>query len=85
MKPKQLQGKEVTHDHLGKCLVTNVPKGSKTKVEVVCIDRGKGWDEIKEEYIGFTRWFKDHTIWQRGQNYQYGHKDVVHVNSLTLN
>lgn len=81
-KIKNLQGKQVTHNHLGKCMVTKIPKGSKVKLEVLCIDRGKGWDEKSETYRGITKRGTEYVTWQRGQNYQYGHKDVVHVNSV---
>lgn len=84
MNIKKLKGKLVNHIHLGKCIVTGIPNGSRVKVEIECIDRGPGWNEETETYTGTTRWFKDHVSWSRGENRQFGDTDVVHKNSLTL-
>ena len=76
MKTKNYVGKTFAHSDLGLVIVDNTV--SRVKVEVTCIDRGKGWNEFKERYVGYT----NKIGWMRGENRQYLHKDVVHINSL---
>ena len=43
---------------------------SRTMVEVVDVDRGKGWDNDEQQYVGV----RTSSGWERGQNYGYGQK-----------
>ena len=69
-------GKTFKHPSLGLVIVDS--SQSRVKVNVTCIDRGRGWDDVKQKYVGY----KNSMGWMRGQNQQYLHKDIVHINSL---
>lgn len=75
---EKLVGKIKRHSDLGKVCVDRVHGTTRTKVEVTCLDRGEGWNEIKQTYVGVK--FKGG--WKRGQNHEYGSKHVVHINEL---
>lgn len=80
-------GKEFTHPALGKVIVDSRVEGSRTLVNVTCIDKGAGWNEKKQAYTGVTTHGKDHkgqktTSWVRGENKQYLDKDQVHIKTL---
>lgn len=72
-------GKIKSHPVLGKVSVNRVHAETRTKVEVTCLDRGKGWCEITEKYKGV----KCKSGWFRGENKGFGTKHVVHINELT--
>jgi len=60
---------------------------SRTLVEVTCIDRGKGWNGITQNYKGVKSHGVDHegkktSGWERGENKQFGFKDIVHIKTL---
>lgn len=81
-------GKEFTHPELGKVIVDSRVEGSRTLVNVTCIDKGAGWNEKKQAYTGVTTHGKDHkgqktTSWSRKENKHYGNTDVVHIKTLT--
>lgn len=88
----RLTGKQVQHPDLGLCVVTAPIPGSRTKVEIRCIQRGAGWDELSETYkpVKADRPNPEAgpgamTIIRRlTRRDQYGHKDVAHVKELTL-
>lgn len=71
-------GKVLKHPDLGNVTVDSTHEGSRVLVDVSVIDRGKGWNEIKQTYTGH----KNSVGWMRGENRQFGHKDVVHINTL---
>ena len=75
---EKLIGKIKRHDTLGKVSVDSVHKSSRVLVEVTCIDRGKGYNEITGTYKGV----KIRTGWYRGENRDFGHKDIAHINQL---
>lgn len=80
-------GNTYTHPELGKVIVDSKVENSRTKLNVTCIDRGEGWNEIKEIYVGVKTHGIDHegkktSTWKRGENKQYGFKDEVHYNTL---
>lgn len=80
-------GKVLNHPQLGKVTVDSKVANSRTMVEVTVIDRGEGWNELKQRYTGVTKHGVDFkgrktTSWQRGENKQFGHKDIVHINTL---
>ncbi len=87
MKADQYVGKIFTHCELGKVAVDSKLAKSRTLVEVTVIDRGAGWDEIKQSYTGVKHTVLDNeggaiNNWSRGENRQFGFKDVVHFNTL---
>ena len=89
MKTKELVGKEVNHYHLGRVLIISVPKGSRVKLEVECIDRGPGWDDVRQTYTGVRAQFLSDDglrskTWHRGENKQYGFKDIINIKELRL-
>lgn len=80
-------GKNFHHSELGNVIVDSRVEGSRTLVNVTCLDKGEGWNEKKQEYTGVTTHGKDHkgqktTSWARGENRQYLHKDQVHIKTL---
>ena len=80
-------GKVFNHPQLGKVTADSKLANSRTLIEVTCIDRGAGWNEIKERYTGVKTSGVDHkgkrtSSWCRGENRQFGCKDVVHYNTL---
>lgn len=84
---KKIKGKEAIHPHLGRVLITGSPKRSRVMVNIQCIDRGPGWDDVKERYVGVRASYmaqdgRRTRTWYRGENRQYGAEDTVHVNDL---
>lgn len=71
-------GKIKRHPTFGKVSVDRVHGKTRTKVEITCLERGEGWNEIKEKYVGV----KTKSGWRRGQNREYGTKHIVHINEL---
>lgn len=71
-------GKTKIHPQLGRVIVDKPHGKTRTMVEVTVIDRGKGYDEIQDKYVGV----RTKGGWYRGENKQYGHKDVVHIKNL---
>lgn len=88
----RLAGKQVQHPNLGLCVVAAPVPGTRTLVEIRCIQRGPGWDEFSESYKPYTADRPNPeagpgamTIIRRlTRRDQYGHKDVAHVKELTL-
>ena len=76
---QKLIGKEAHHNILGRVLITGVPQNTRTRVNVQVIDRGPGWDEIKQRYTGV----RFPGGWSRGQNYQYGDTHTVRIENLS--
>lgn len=81
-------GKEYNHPHYGRVFVDSVAENSRTKVNITCIDRGKGWSEKHQDHKGVKSSGVDHkgiktSQWVRGENKQYLDKDVVHINELS--
>lgn len=69
----------VTHDvRGGKYEIIGFVKGSKSKVEVKDIDRGRGWDEALKRYVGV----KHEHGWERGQNYAFGQVETFSTKLL---
>lgn len=75
---KQYVGKTFTHPTLVRVYVDSVVEGSKTKLNVTVVDRGKGWNEKTQSYKGW----KNSIGWMRGENREYLKTDVVHKNDL---
>ncbi len=83
---QKFTGDKMQHETLGLVRVKRPVAGSFTKVKIEVIDRGPGWNPETESYTGVK---KSHTengeksfSWMRGQNYQFGDVDNVHVNTL---
>lgn len=72
-------GKEMLHPDLGKVKVLSIVKHSRVKVNVQVIDKGRGFNEVKDRYTGV----RIKTGWYRGENREYGHEDEVHIKDLT--
>lgn len=70
-------GKTFNHPHYGVVIVDSID--GRVRVNITCIDKGRGWDEIKQRYTGY----KNSVGWMRGENKQYLDKDTVHINTLT--
>lgn len=81
---KTLEGKQFTHPHLGLVLVISKKERSRTIYIVEQIDRGRGWDEVYEKYVGYTVKLKDGVGWARGENKDYGQRSEVHRRELTV-
>lgn len=84
---KDYLNKEYLHDDLGRVEVVSVAPNSRTKVAVKCLDRGEGWCEKTQSYIGVTEKYINHrgetcTSWYKGKNKQYGFVDTVHIKTL---
>jgi hypothetical protein len=92
VKAKDLLHKEVIHKDYGLCFVVDVPKGSRAKVKVKVIQRGKGWDDVIESYKPVKRLvpnpdegpdaFSIHYDLTRKD--EYGTIETVHKNELKL-
>lgn len=72
-------GKVMSHPQLGVVSVDGITENTRVYVEVTCLDRGKGWNEIKQAYTGV----KNSVGWYRGENREFGTKHTVHINDLT--
>lgn len=90
MTAKDYVGKEADHPYYGRVVVTGRPKRSKAMVEIRCIQRGPGWDELEQRYKKF---FVGSSLqedgnrslrWRITNRDQYGEKETVHIESLTL-
>ena len=75
---EKLVGKIKRHSTLGKVSVDRVHGVGRTKVEVTVLERGKGWCDKTETYVGV----KSKRGWMRGQNRDFGSKHIVHINDL---
>lgn len=90
MTAKDYVGKEADHPYYGKVVVTGRPKRSKAMVEIRCIQRGPGWDDINQKYKKYfvgSYLQKDGSRslrWGFTNTDQYGTEDTVHIESLTL-
>jgi len=76
--PNELIGKTFTHPQLNLVIVDGVVTGSRTKVNITVLDKGKGWNEKTQSYKGY----KNSVGWMRGENRQYLFKDTVHIKDL---
>lgn len=89
---KKLEGKEVHHPEFGRCIVTKVPKRSRVNVEIKVIERGPGWNEAIQRYEPYREIYLNpdecpgalSIHWRLTRRDEYGHKELVNVNSLTL-
>ena len=87
-----LVGKECQHSTLGRVFVESA--SSRVKVNIMVLQRAEGWNSATETYQRYKvtpkqlngsysglvlRWNIN-----RESNDQYGHKDVVHINNLTV-
>ena len=78
------EGLEATHKDLGKVVMTSRVDGSRTLVNVRCIQRGKGWDESRQQYRRVTT-MKNGTVTRTlTRRDEYGHEDTVHIKELEL-
>ncbi len=90
MRVADFVGKEAIHKDYGRVFVDSAPKGSKAKVNITVIQRGKGWNDITQEYERYqlpTIWNGDGTRnlrWKYTNKDEYGVKDQVHIKELQL-
>ena len=79
----RLVGQQMIHDDLGLVEVLATVPGSFTKVQIRCIQRGRGWNEAAQRYermkLPADKLGIFYTITQRDE---YGHEDVAHVETL---
>ena len=75
---EELVGKIKRHDTLGMVSIDSVHKSSRVMVEVTSLNRGDGYNEFTGTYKGV----KVRNGWQRGENRDFGHKDIAHINQL---
>lgn len=66
-------------------LLLHKVEGSYTQVVVMDNDRGKGWDERMQSYVGFKIKTADGNAWFRGQNRDYGKDFIRHINQISIN
>lgn len=90
MRPKDFVGEFAIHEHYGRVFVDSAPPRSKAMVNITCKQRGKGWHEPSETY---RRYFIGAFLMEDGSRSlrwgftnrdEYGEKDTVHINTLTL-
>jgi len=79
---------EAHHRDYGRVSIVGAKKGSKTMVDVMCIQRGKGWCEYTETY---KRYLEQSVLRPDGsrslfyaitQRDEYGMTDTVHIKTL---
>lgn len=75
---EQFVGKIYTHKTLGKVSIESTVPKSRTKVVATCLERGVGWNEIKQSYTGV----RNSVGWYRGENRDFGTKHEVHIDDL---
>lgn len=77
-KSEKYIGKIYKHVSLGQVSVDSVHEGSRVFVNVTILNRGRGFDQSKNRYVGI----RTRTGWYRGQNKEFGQKDVAHIKDL---
>ena len=77
---EKLVGKVATHDTLGKVAVDSIVGSSRVMVNITVIDRGEGYNEIKERYTGVRKG----NGWERGEKRDFGLKDTTHIKHLKI-
>lgn len=70
------------HPKLGNVLILSKKPNSRTVYSVEQVDRGKGWNEVKQTYTGFKFKLKDGIRWNRGENKDFGKVQDVHIKEL---
>ena len=80
MELKKHIGKTFLHQTMVQVFVDSVVQGSRTQLNVTVTDKGKGWDEQSQSYKGHT----NSVGWMRGENKDFGNKDICHKNELTF-
>ena len=76
-----------THQEYGKVAIVGAKTGAKTMVDIRVIQRGKGWNEMTEEYRRYfvcSTWSPaGRTLhWDITRRDEYGQEDTVHINTL---
>ena len=61
-------------------MIINKVEKSYTKVRILDIYRGKGWNESLQRYTGYI----SSRGWARGENYSYGKTTIAHIKDLEL-
>lgn len=56
-------------------------KNSRTIFLVEEVDRGIGWNKLKNRYTGISKFGS----WNRGQNYEFGTHKEIHINQIVEN
>lgn len=90
MRVKDFVGKYAIHKDYGRVFVEDAPKRSKVLVNIMVVQRGKGWDEATEtykKYKNLTKWNGDGTrtlSWGYTHRDEYGIKDQVRIETLKL-
>lgn len=79
-KIESYQGKELFCNKIGLVKVIERAPKSITRVIVEEIDRGSGYDERTDTYIGV----KSKKGWQRGENFDFGKTHEVHIKELNI-
>jgi ribonuclease PH len=74
----KIVGKKMYHKKYGKVKVIATVDGTRTKVTVIELDRGAGWDENAKRYKGIKR----KSGWSRGENYGFGQSHETHFKDL---
>lgn len=90
----KLIGKDAIHSQLGKVQILSALGNSKTKVNIRCVQRAKGWNEITEVYDPIKIFVPNFNIdgAKVGMKFtktltrrdEYGHLDECHINELEL-
>jgi len=76
----------VTCSNEGKYKVLGFISGSRTIVEILDIERGEGWSEYRQRYIGVKHYNEKgrQTAWSRSENHCYGEVRRVHKKYLNI-
>lgn len=79
---------EKPNNSIGKVYVKQVVEGSRTKVVVQHMERGAGYNRIKDRITGVRTTGTDQdgnrfTNWSRKENKQFGELDEVHIKHLS--
>lgn len=77
-KAKNLIGKTFEHPQLKTVIVEGAPEGSRTKVNVTVLFKGKGYNSKLNRYTGY----KNSVGWMRGENREYLSKHTVNIKDL---
>jgi len=76
-------GKICNHKKLGRVEVIGKKEKSITVVLVEQIDKGEGFNDTYNRFTGVKMNLNNGKGWMRGQNYDYGKQDYVHIKELS--
>lgn len=86
-KVNQTIGQDFNHDQLKRVTVIEAEENSRTKVTVKVIDRGAGFSDKYQRFVGVKSSSQDAdgnkvSNWSRSENREFGSLHSVHINEL---